>query len=388
LFAGGYTAYPPIPPGGSWYFTPELRFSVGGGWAVAGGSLGYGTINALAVVDEDGSGPAQPVLVAAGSFTPGAGPLNNIVKWNGTSLAPLGQGLGFSNESINTLCAWDPDGLGPMVPQLVAGGNFTTASGTPVNHLASWSNGAWHDVGGGITYSAYSPGPITLASIDLDGAGPANPVLAVGGLFQLAGSLAVNNLALWNGASWSTLGTGITGGGAIGSGYSGGEVHAFATFDDDGPGPLTPALYAVGIFTQAGGVSSGHIARWSLQPALTLGLSTASPSSPLVITNASCVPFAHYFDAFSTDPLNATAPGAGILGGLHIATSDVIAQFLAGVAPFVGVLDASGGASYVVPHSVIAPLSGLTLYGVSVLYSPAPLYPFLATTSAVSSIGL
>ncbi len=40
-------------------------------------------------------------------------------------------------------------------------------------------------------------------------------------------------------------------------------VEAFATWDDDGPGPHPTSLYAGGWFNNAGGMSVGHIARWT-----------------------------------------------------------------------------------------------------------------------------
>src|SRR5690606_27106088 len=39
-------------------------------------------------------------------------------------------------------------------------------------------------------------------------------------------------------------------------------VHALAVFDDDGPGPSPPALYAGGDFTEAGGLPARGLARW------------------------------------------------------------------------------------------------------------------------------
>ena len=45
---------------------------------------------------------------------------------------------------------------------------------------------------------------------------------------------------------------------------TGGPVADLKVFDDDGAGPRPPALYAVGKFTHAGGVSSPGIARWGV----------------------------------------------------------------------------------------------------------------------------
>ena len=71
-------------------------------------------------------------------------------------------------------------------------------------------------------------------------------------------------------------------------------------------------------------------------------------------------PNGHYPTFFSFDPLNATAPGFGLVAGLHISISNVLLQYSVGSPPFVGTLDASGAASFSVPAAWLAPFSGLT----------------------------
>ena len=81
------------------------------------------------------------------------------------------------------------------------------------------------------------------------------PALFVGGRFQFAGEVRANCVAKWDGTSWSALGTGM-------SGYVGihsPEVRALAVYDD-GSGP---ALYAGGIFQNAGGVAAEGLAKWN-----------------------------------------------------------------------------------------------------------------------------
>lgn len=72
-----------------------------------------------------------------------------------------------------------------------------------------------------------------LIMFDDDGPGPSAPALYVGGLFHRAGDAAVGNVARWDGAAWHDVGGGVHDG-----------VHAFAAFDDDGPGPNPPTLFA------------------------------------------------------------------------------------------------------------------------------------------------
>src|SRR5439155_11656368 len=81
--------------------------------------------------------------------------------------------------------------------------------------------------------------------------------LFVGGDFTMAGTVAVNRIAKWNGTSWSS----------VGSGLAAGSVHALSVFDDGvsgspAPGDTGPALYVGGLFSNVGGVVTNNIARW------------------------------------------------------------------------------------------------------------------------------
>jgi hypothetical protein len=78
----------------------------------------------------------------------------------------------------------------------------------------------------------------SLAVYD-DGSGPA---LYAGGTFNIAGGVAAERIAKWNGSSWAPLGSGVSGGAST-------NVMALVVHDDGGG----PALYAGGTFTVAGG---------------------------------------------------------------------------------------------------------------------------------------
>ncbi|MGH7243925.1 MAG: immunoglobulin domain-containing protein [Phycisphaerales bacterium] len=88
-----------------------------------------------------------------------------------------------------------------------------------------------------------------LASVvwDSDGAGPATPKLVVAGLFNLAGSTLASNIAVWDPATsqWSAMGPGLND-----------QVDALTVMANGD-------LIAGGKFTQAGGASLNHIARWN-----------------------------------------------------------------------------------------------------------------------------
>jgi hypothetical protein len=121
------------------------------------------------------------------------------------------------------------------------------------------------------TFCEYAvSGPVYAAVAWDDGTGEA---LYVGGDFTIAGCEVVNHIARWDGESWTAL----AGPGGVGVNS---QVRSLAVFDD-GSGP---ALYVGGYFTDAGGVTVNHIARWdgSSWSALTgpggVGTSTGSSS--------------------------------------------------------------------------------------------------------------
>jgi hypothetical protein len=210
----------------------------GSSWAALGGGVGGGgspPVRALAVLD-DGTGPA---LYVGGQFSVVGGVnASNVAKWNGSSWSVLANGLSFG--AVSALTVFD-DGNGPA---LYAGGSFATSGGTPVNHIAKWNGTRWSALGSGLG-STQSDSVAALTVYD-DGTGPA---LYAAGSFQFAGALLVNGVAKWNGSSWSSLGTGLGNGGAF----------ALGVFDD-GTGP---ALFLGGIFDVVDGINAHSIAEWN-----------------------------------------------------------------------------------------------------------------------------
>ncbi len=134
------------------------------------------------------------------------------------------------------------DGSGPA---LYVGGQFRAAGSAAADRIAKWDGQAWSGVGGGMS------GVVRALAVYEDGTGPA---LYAGGSFTTAGGVSAARIARWNGEVWSALGDG--------PGLVGGEVQSLAVFDDDGPGPRPPGLYAGGTFTYADGVLVNGIARW------------------------------------------------------------------------------------------------------------------------------
>lgn len=275
----------------------------GAAWQPLGNGFVNGDTTALAVYDPDGSGPLTPRLVAGGDWTlSGATAVNRVAWWDGTAWQPLGPGF---NSRVAGLTAWDADGPGPQAEQIVATGDFLMSAATNVTHIARWDGSAWQPLGAGVGSSSNC-----INTWDPDGAGPLTPEVVVAGSFSFAGGLGVQRIARWNGSVWQGFGTGIpsatvyaltnwdpdasgplvaspiavgqfgaAGARAVlniarwqgddwrpmGNGLFGpvtGQVTALTTWDADGPGTGIAQLVAGGSFTIASGKTVDRIALW------------------------------------------------------------------------------------------------------------------------------
>jgi hypothetical protein len=184
-------------------------------------------------------------LYAGGEFDlSGAVPAQGIAYWDGSSWIEPGGGLSNApgGRYVDTFEVFD-DGTGA---RLYAGGVFEGAGGKSVKHFASWDRITWSNSVGGVTgVTGDDPAVNALAVFDPGG----GTRLFVGGLFDHAGPLGVENLASWK-TDWAFVGDG--------SGL-GDVVRAFAPHDD-GTGA---ALYAGGDFLYAGPNPAAHVARWN-----------------------------------------------------------------------------------------------------------------------------
>ncbi len=204
------------------YGTPESN-GVTGTIAVA--------VNTVAAA-KDGSG------YVGGAFTTVAGiAAQNIAHWNGTAWEPLGTGLtGGNNPTVRALALTD-DGV------LYAAGNFTTAGGEPVNHIAKWDGNDWSPLGDGLTYSA---DPTRTHVYSLAWAGDR---LYAGGGFDKSGPLDVNGIAWWDGNAWHALEGGMAFSGSLAT------VESLAVRGFD--------VFAGGNFDHAGTTAAADIAQWN-----------------------------------------------------------------------------------------------------------------------------
>lgn len=239
-------------------YTLSIAKWTGTRWASVGGGTN-GTVSALAVYDEDGTGPMPAALYVGGEFSEAGGQVaRNIAKWDGTVWSPVGGGV---DDDVLTLLVVEGDGGGPRAAAtgsqpsvLYVGGNFEAAGGVAAAGIAQWNGTSWSPVGDGVSLNVIRGRVSALTLFDDDGDGPHGPELFAGGYFTEAGGVAAASVAKWDGQSWSSLGTVIT---------SSGEVFDLTVFDEDGAGPNAPALFAGGTFRFSGDVDASFVARWN-----------------------------------------------------------------------------------------------------------------------------
>jgi hypothetical protein len=164
----------------------------------------------IAFYDPDGpDGPASEALYVAGLFdfanpVYGVPPDIILVRSSGGSWGRVGGG--FYNQMGDDPPVFDVeyggfaltvDETDPNNPNLYFGGQFDYRADDEsvlFSNIARWDGSAWHTVAGGVG-GLGSFGILDLAVADLDGAGPDDPTVVAGGLFEHAGPLTVNNFA-------------------------------------------------------------------------------------------------------------------------------------------------------------------------------------------------
>ncbi len=247
----------------------------GSSWSPVGGGVSA-RVFALAVHAETGN---QPALYAGGEFNL---PAKHIARWDGSNWSNLGSG---TDGVVRAIIEYD-EGTGTGL-DLFAGGDFTTAGGDSAVGIARWDGSSWSPVGSGPDGFVYDlavydedhgSGPELFAGGDFglerwNGAtatwsivgGGVNdfvyaltvhddgcadrPALYVGGAFTIAGDVAANRIARWDGKSWSPLGSGMHT-----------NVLVLAPHDDGQGGG--PALFAGGQFYSDLDSGDSYLAKW------------------------------------------------------------------------------------------------------------------------------
>jgi hypothetical protein len=198
----------------------------GSDWSALGNGLS-GKVYSILPVGSD--------LYAAGYFTlSGTDTVNNIAKWNGFTWSDVGNG--FNNGCV---ILYSENGL------LYAGGSFTEAGGIPADYVAVWNGSSWSSLGTGLSYSESGGGVGGLIMAD--------GKLYASGLFDQAGILTANSVAVYDGVSWQPLGDGL------------GNFAPYcvsSTLDYSGPSDYD--IYFGGMFSSAGGKPSYNIAKYSV----------------------------------------------------------------------------------------------------------------------------
>jgi hypothetical protein len=209
-----------------------------GSYWFAWNEAGQGGMNSLVdalAVDRDG------VLYAGGYFTfAGTASANHVAYWDGIKWNALAKGV---NAAVHAL-ALDRSG------DLYAGGDFTAAGPVAINYIARWDGATWNALGEGMGSEHAFPQVRALA-VDSHGN------LYAGGNFTIAGGIAANYIAKWDGSAWSALGSGMD------------DQVTELVLDPQGN------LYAAGWFRRAGDVDANGIARWDGSSWSALGSGTS-----------------------------------------------------------------------------------------------------------------
>ncbi|MBX3380383.1 MAG: hypothetical protein KF805_09815 [Phycisphaeraceae bacterium] len=293
--ASGGRAQPWVPPPCEGVFD--------GGIGYPGIVLGSGSVSAMVAWDPDGTGPARPLLVAAGGITMAGWTRFSsfgfgIAAWDGESWRPIGIGMKgnvtaltvfrgelyaggqFTSESysgapaLQGIARWDGARWRPLTGTpiafkvtalavfddelIVANSSDIVIGGTNVGGAARFDGSTWRGLG-----TAKSPTVIACFAVH-------RGELFGGGYFPSVNGVAFNNVARWDGSAWQTLGganPGVTGT-VPDPNYFGPTVLAMRTYQD--------RLVIAGFFGSAGGTPATCIASWdgSAFHALGTGLSS------------------------------------------------------------------------------------------------------------------
>jgi hypothetical protein len=151
------------------------------------------------------NGPVYDVIefnngvIVAGEFSSVGGLIGGTIAAN--NIAAFDGSLWHALE--NGLTGEDPVRVNALVEyngDLIVAGRFDMAGAVAVNNIARWSSwSGWQSLDSGITGDEYTE---IYALYVLDGQ------LYVGGSFTLAGDMTAENIARWDGTNWSAVGSG------------------------------------------------------------------------------------------------------------------------------------------------------------------------------------
>lgn len=173
-------------------------------------------------------------LYVGGTFDSiGSAGVKSIAKWNGTSWNAVGNLPYSSSFGLNTVRA-----MTLFQGNIVAGGLIADNGGNVIN-IIQWDGFTWSTLGSGI----HGGMDDVLDMIVY------NNELYVAGTFTIADGNYGNYIQKWDGFNWSSVG-----GGVIGDFGGNGQIFDLEVYDN--------FLYAVGVFSSAGGIPAPQIAKW------------------------------------------------------------------------------------------------------------------------------
>ena len=198
-------------------------------------------------------------VYAGGRFdTAGGLSASNLAKWNGEAWSEVGGGVQWSETNSKAIVtSIIADGAAVYV-----GGIFNAAGGNPMGSIASWNGSSWDNMQGGVWQDKISQASINNMAIDRDGR-----IFTIGS-FSLAGGKCASGIAIWDDANWISLGVDTSVDGSI-----------TAMIPDRHGG-----YYAGGFFTCAGGQVVNHIVHWDGTTWSGLGSGLSNGSDPVFIT--------------------------------------------------------------------------------------------------------
>jgi hypothetical protein len=222
------------------------------------------TVRALAAFDFDGPGPGALELVAGGDFlfdgTAAGPPLNRVSRWNGAAWMPMGDGFyDPASQPVKVACfaSYPMDGFGTGPSVLVAGGALSRSGQTSLSNTAQWTGSGWAWAGPGISGDV-----VDTCEWDPDDTGPLPRVLVLCGRFAAKTPTGITkNVVAWDGAGFHAIGGGIPTNSVQYPQWGG--VGSVVVFDDDGPGPALPTLFASGTFQASYGSPANYVAKWN-----------------------------------------------------------------------------------------------------------------------------
>ncbi|MCA8953742.1 MAG: hypothetical protein KDE27_29795 [Planctomycetes bacterium] len=149
-----------------------------------------------------------------------------------------GSPLRGTDKWVRATAIWDPDGAGPATPVVALGGPFLGAGPVGAFGIATFdpATRSWSSLGRGMSGGGFTQ-VLALAVL-------ASGDLVAGGDFLAADGVPASNVARWDGTTWHPLGAGLDG-----------RVFALEPLPNGG-------LLVGGDFARAGGVASPGIARW------------------------------------------------------------------------------------------------------------------------------